>query len=97
MQGLQPLQNRHFGLKIEIKKNISKSILQVIYSCSLQKTARKNTKYWRNETILKMGHHAKPLQNRPFGSKIKIKKKHVKIYPGSDLELFCAKNRSKKH
>ena len=45
---------------------MSKSILQIIYSCFAQKTARKNTKYSRNETIFKMGHH--------FGSKIKIPK-----------------------
>ena len=37
---------------------MSKSILQIIYSCSVQKTARKKTKYSRNETILKIGHHA---------------------------------------
>ena len=40
---------------------MSKSILQIIYSCSVQKTARKKTKYSRNETILKMGHHAKAM------------------------------------
>ena len=37
---------------------MSKSILQIIYSCSLQKTAPKNTKYSRNESILKIGRHA---------------------------------------
>ena len=38
---------------------MSKSILQMIYSCSLEKTAPKNTKYSRNETIFQIGHHAK--------------------------------------
>ena len=37
---------------------MSKSILQIIYSCFVQKTAPKNTKYSRNESILKIGHHA---------------------------------------
>ena len=37
-----------------------KIIVQDVYSCSVQKTARKNTKYSRNETILKVGHLAKP-------------------------------------
>ena len=37
---------------------MSKSILQIIYSCFLQKTAPKTTKYSRNESILKIGHHA---------------------------------------
>ena len=40
---------------------MSKFILQIIYSCSVQKTAPKNPKYSRNETILKIGHHAKAI------------------------------------
>ena len=52
------MQNPHFGSKIKIPKNMSKSILQMISSCSVEKTAPKNTKYSRNESILKIGHHA---------------------------------------
>ena len=52
------MQNPHFGSKIKIPKNMSKSILQIISSSSLQKTALKNTKYSRNKSILKIGHHA---------------------------------------
>ena len=43
----------------------------------MQKTVRKNTKYWRNEKISKMSNlakaiaHAKSLENGQFGSKIK--------------------------
>ena len=37
---------------------MSKSILQIISSSCMQKTRFKNTKYSRNETILKIGHHA---------------------------------------
>ena len=36
-----------------------KTIIQDYKSCSVQKTARKNTKYMRNEKILKVGHLAK--------------------------------------
>ena len=36
---------------------MSKSILQIIYSCSVQKGAPKNTKYSGNESILEIGHH----------------------------------------
>ena len=36
-----------------------KTILQARYSCSVQKTAPKNTKYSRNETILKIGKSCK--------------------------------------
>ena len=70
------MQNRDFGSKIKIPKSMSKSILQIIYSYYAQKTAPKNTKYWRNESILKIGHHAKAIAhaNRDFGSKIKIPK-----------------------
>ena len=53
------MQNPHFGSKIEIPKNMSKSILQIISSCSVQKTSPKNNKYWRNKTILKIGLYAK--------------------------------------
>ena len=53
--------SRIFGVFIKIPKNVSKSILQIIYSCSVQKTAPKNTKYSRNESILKIGHHAKAI------------------------------------
>ena len=38
---------------------MSKSILQAYQKYSVQKIARKNTKYSRNETILKIGHLAK--------------------------------------
>ena len=39
-----------------------KTILQEQHSCSAQKTTRKkNTKYWRNETILKIAHLTKAL------------------------------------
>ena len=61
MQRLQLLQNPHLGSKIQIPKNMSKPTLQIIQSCSVKKTARKDTKYQRNETILKIGHHAKAI------------------------------------
>ena len=52
------MQNAHFGSKIKIPKNMSKSIVQIILGFSVQKTALKETKYSRNESILKIGHHA---------------------------------------
>ena len=55
------MQNPHFRSKIKIPKNMSKSILQIIYSCFVQKNAQKNTKYSRNETILKIGYNAKAI------------------------------------
>ena len=53
--------NPHFMAKIKIPKNMSKSILQIISSCSLQKKPPKYNKYSRNETILKIAHHAKAI------------------------------------
>ena len=57
---------------------MSKSILQTIYSIAscVQKTAPKNTKYSRNERILKIGRHAKAIAHAKthFGSKVKISK-----------------------
>ena len=91
------MDNGQLGSKIKIPKNMSKSIPQIIYTCPVQKTARKNTKYSINETILKIGHHAKgysPWKMVSFG---KNSKKHVKIHSSNHLELFCEKNRSKKH
>ena len=38
-----------------------KTTLQKHFSCSVQKTARKNTKYCGNKTILKLGHLAKAI------------------------------------
>ena len=55
------MQNPHFVSKIKIPRNLSKSILQIIYSCSVQKTAPKNTKDSKNETILRISHHAKAI------------------------------------
>ena len=55
------MQNPHFGSKIKIQKNMSKSIVQIFWSCSVQKSTPKNAKYLRNESILKIGHHAKAI------------------------------------
>ena len=63
----KPLQNRQFGSKIKYIENKRQTILQEYWNCSVEKTDRNNTKYSRNETILKIGHlakviaHAKPI------------------------------------
>ena len=93
------MQNPHFGSKIKIPKNMSKSILQIIYSYSVKKTASKNTKYSRNESILKIGHHAKAIAHAKSSLWLKNQnsKKHVKIHSTNHLQLFCEKNRFKIH
>ena len=52
------MQNPDFASKIKIQQNMLKFILQIIKSCSVQKTSPKNTKYSRNETIFKIGNYA---------------------------------------
>ena len=93
------MQNPHFASKIEIPKNMSKSILQIIYSCSVQNTAPKNTKYSKNKTILKITHHAKAIAHAKSSLSVKNLKlqKHVNIYCTHHLELFCAKKTLRKH
>ena len=73
------MQNGQFGSKIKNAKNMRKTILQEQWSCSVQKTAGKNTKYSRNETILKIGHFAKAIAHGQFGSQIKNAKNMRKI------------------
>ena len=50
---------------------MSKSILQIIYSCSMQNTAPKNTKYSRNKTIFTIAHHAKAIAHAKSSLRVK--------------------------
>ena len=87
------MQNPHFVSKIKIPKNMSKYIPQIIYSCSVQKTALKNTKYSKNEIILKISHHAKAIAHAKSSLWVKNYncKKHVKIHSTNHLQLLSAK------
>ena len=82
-----------------------KNIQQVQQRSSVQKTARKSTKYWKNKTTLKITHlanaiaHAKAIAFLKWSVSVKNYKckKHAKNYSTRTAELFCAKRRSKKH
>ena len=82
---------------------MKKILLQERYSCSVQKTARKNTNHSGNETILKIGHlakaiaHAKAIALAKCSVSVKIKElqKHAKNYSTRTLQLFCAKTTGK--
>ena len=71
----------------------------------MQRTTRKNTKYSRNETILKIGDLAKAIACGKAVALAKLSvwvknlkcQKHKKNDSTRTLELLCAKNRSKKH
>ena len=58
---LRPLENGQFRSIIKNARNVRKTIIQDYKSCFVQKTARKNTKYARNETFLKISHLAKTI------------------------------------
>ena len=89
------MQNPHFGSKIKIKKNMSNSILQIIYSCSLQKTVPKNTKYSRNESNLKIAHHAcngySPCKILTLAQKLKLKRTCQTPFYKSFTVVLCKK------
>ena len=93
MQRLEPMQNPKLGSKVKIPKNVSKSILQIISSCSAQKTAPKNTKFSRNKTILKIGHYPKAIAHAKSSLWVKNEEstKRVKIHSTDHLALFRAK------
>ena len=63
---LRPLQNRHIEPRFKIRKKHVKihstNHLELLCgkSRSVQANDPKNTKYWSNETILKIGHLEKP-------------------------------------
>ena len=88
------MQNPHFKPKIKIPKNDSKSIVEIISSCSVQKTAPKNTKYSRNERILKIGHHAKAIAH--LKSSLWVKKlKFQKTWQNPFLQIISSCSRQK--
>ena len=89
------MQNPHFGSKIKIQKNMSKSILQIISTFSVQKTATKNTKYSRNDSILKIGHHAckgySPCKILTLAQKLKFRKTCQNPFYKSFRVVLCKK------
>ena len=73
MQRLYSLQSGQLRSKIKNTKNMRKTILQEHYTCSVQKTAPKDTKYSTNETILKMGHLQKAIAHAFAKSSVWVK------------------------
>ena len=68
------MQNGQFGLKVKYDKNMQKTALLAHYSFSTQKTAPKNSKYSKNESILKMaknGHNAKAIAHAKWAVWVK--------------------------
>ena len=87
------------GEKLKWLKTCQKRFYKHVRVVLCKKTAAKNTKYSRNETILKIGHLAKAIDLPKWSVWVKTSngKKRAKNDSTSTLELFCAKNRCKKH
>ena len=81
--------------KLKFQKNMSKSILQIIYSCPVRKTAPKNTKYSKNLSIFKMGHHAckgySPCKILTLAQKLKFQKTCQNPFYKSFTVVLCKK------
>ena len=72
---------------------MQKTFLQEKHTCSVQKTARKSTKYWRNATILKDAAHTKAIYSLckmvSLGQKLKMPKICEKpLYKNSRVVLW---------
>ena len=92
------MQNGQFGSKIFFSENMPEMNLQKQFSCSVQKTAGKNSQYSRNETVLKIDHFGKSIAHAKWG--VSVKKFFVQKYAENEstrtIKMFCAKNCSKK-
>ena len=86
------------GQKLKLQKTYQNPFYKSFKVVLCKKTAPKKTKYSRNETVLKIGHYAKAIAFAKSSLWVKNwnSKKHIKIHSTNHLELFCAKNRSKK-
>ena len=94
------------GQKIKMpntcEKQFCKKIRVVLRKKPVGKTAniREMAKFWKSASLQRIYSQCKGYRlckNGQFGPKIKKGQKHAKNYSTRTLELFCAKNRSKKH
>ena len=75
---------------------MSKSILQIIYTCSKKKKRQIFEKWDRSKSRPSCKSYS-PCKIPTLGQKLKLKKKNVKIHSTNHWQLFCTKNRPKKH
>ena len=94
-KGYSPCKILTLGKKLKFQKKLSKSILQIIYSCFVQKTAPKNTKYSRNGTILKIVQRSckgnSPCTILTLGQKLKFQKTCQNPFYKSFTVVLCKK------
>ena len=87
------------GQKLKMPKSCTEQFYNK--SCSVQKTASKNTKYSRNATSLKIGHYAKAIAHAKaiyslckmisLGHKLKTPKTCAKQFYNSIIVILCKK------
>ena len=79
---------------------MSKSILEIIYNCSVPKTAPKNTKYSRYKSIFKIGHPKckgySPCKILTLAQKLKFQKTCQNPFYKSFTVVLCRKKGCKK-
>ena len=97
-KGYSPCKILTFAQKLKFQKTF-KSILQIIFSRSEKQTAPKNTKYSRNESILKIGHHAckgySPCKILTLDQKLKFQKTCQNPFYKSFRVVLCKKTAPK--
>ena len=94
-KGYSPCKILTLAQKLKFQKNMSKSFLQIISSCSVQKTAPKNNQYSRYESLLRMGHHAckgySPCKILTLAQKLKFQKTCQNPFYKSFRVVLCKK------
>ena len=85
--------------KLKWPKTCEKRFYKHVRVVLCKKPPQKNTKYWRNETILKIGHLAKAIDYAKLWGLVKNSNGQKRAINDSTitLELFFAKKRLKKH
>ena len=99
-KGYSPCKIRTLAQKLKFQKTCQNPFYKLFTVVLCKKTAPKNTKYSRNESILKIGHHAckgyNPCKILTLAQKLKFQKTGQNPFYKS-FAFFCAKNRFKKH
>ena len=87
------------GKKLKWPKTCEKRFYRHVRIVLCKKPLQETTKYWISETILKIGHLAKAIHCAKWSVWVKNSngQKRAKNDSTTTLELFCAKNRWKKH
>ena len=90
-KGYSPCILLTLGQRLKFQKTYQNPFYKSFRVLLCKKTALKNTKYSRNESILNISHYAKAIAQAKFSLWVKNynSKKHVKIHSTNHLQLFC--------